>query len=446
MSNFIRIGTVAMPIFPPNPPASKFYIGFNSSNLNHLTLQDSSGTLTDLQSGLEYTDEKAQDAIAAAFTDTVSANFTYNDVANTMQIDVLPAGVDHDQLLNFVANEHINHSSVNINAGTGLTGGGDITASRTLSVDEPNVNHDNLQNFVANEHVDHTAVTITAGVGLSGGGDISANRTIDLAVDELTALAYQTRVPTDSYIPYYDTTLAAHRRANKNQLLTRNTDRVYIEDNDFIIATAGGLTASVTGTGASNQAGTYGINASENALGVSQLDTGTTAAGRAGLGTVSVNQIFVQTTDYFRLCYRVAIEALSVNGVEAFTQYIGFSSNTATTGGLGNQFIGFRYTDSVNGGRWEFVVQTGAVLSAAVDTGILADVNYHVFNIEVDGATGTAYGYIDGTLVATVNTGVPSGSAESFGFRASIEKSVGITQRNMSIDWYCYEYFRTSAR
>jgi hypothetical protein len=42
------------------------------------------------------------------------------------------------------------------------------------------VDHDNLTNFVANEHIDHTGVTITAGAGLTGGGDISANRTIDV--------------------------------------------------------------------------------------------------------------------------------------------------------------------------------------------------------------------------------------------------------------------------
>lgn len=42
--------------------------------------------------------------------------------------------VNHDGLLNFVADEHIDHSSVDITAGAGLTGGGDITQSRTLAV------------------------------------------------------------------------------------------------------------------------------------------------------------------------------------------------------------------------------------------------------------------------------------------------------------------------
>ena len=43
------------------------------------------------------------------------------------------------------------------------------------------VDHDAASNFVANEHIDHTSVTLTAGSGLSGGGDISANRTFHVS-------------------------------------------------------------------------------------------------------------------------------------------------------------------------------------------------------------------------------------------------------------------------
>lgn len=84
-----------------------------------------------------FTDERAQDAIGAALTDTASVDLSYDDSLNQISATVLPAGVDHDQLQNFVANEHIDHSTVSISAGTGLTGGGDITASRTISM--PNV-------------------------------------------------------------------------------------------------------------------------------------------------------------------------------------------------------------------------------------------------------------------------------------------------------------------
>ena len=86
----------------------------------------------------------------------------------------------HDNLSGFVSNEHIDHSTVSITAGTGLSGGGDITTSRTLTTDDSAIVHDDLSGFVANEHIDHSGVSITAGAGLTGGGDITATR--DIAV------------------------------------------------------------------------------------------------------------------------------------------------------------------------------------------------------------------------------------------------------------------------
>lgn len=123
-------------------------------------------------------------------TGTAASPITVSDTASldlTLASDdvsgvVLPAGVDHDALANFVANEHIDHSAVSITAGTALTGGGDLTATRTLNVDETAIDHDNLSNFVADEHVAHTSVDMTAGTGLTGGGDISATRTFNVDV------------------------------------------------------------------------------------------------------------------------------------------------------------------------------------------------------------------------------------------------------------------------
>jgi hypothetical protein len=86
---------------------------------------------------LYFTEERAQDAVAAALIDSSSIDFTYDDVENEITAVVLPAGVDHDQLQNFVADEHVDHSAVEIEtaANSGLSGGGDITATRSLVVD-----------------------------------------------------------------------------------------------------------------------------------------------------------------------------------------------------------------------------------------------------------------------------------------------------------------------
>ena len=79
-------------------------------------------------------------------------------------------------------------------AGNGLTGGG-LTGDVTLNVgsgtgitvntdniqtNDSEIVHDNLSGFVSNEHIDHSGVSITAGDGLTGGGDLTTTRTISV--------------------------------------------------------------------------------------------------------------------------------------------------------------------------------------------------------------------------------------------------------------------------
>ena len=168
--------------------------------------------------------------------------------------------ISHDSTTGYSANRHIDHTAVSITAGSGLTGGGDISATRTISIatggvtdsmlagsisnskltnnsitiagqstalgssvtaetirtaigtvvtgsaqidltattnyatgiltrlntvgvfsGSSQVSHDSTTGYSANRHVDHTAVSITAGSGLTGGGDISTTRTISIA-------------------------------------------------------------------------------------------------------------------------------------------------------------------------------------------------------------------------------------------------------------------------
>jgi len=56
----------------------------------------------------------------------------------------------------------------------------DLTLSSPSNI--YNLSHDSFADFVANEHIDHTSVTLTAGTGLTGGGDISVSRTFNVDV------------------------------------------------------------------------------------------------------------------------------------------------------------------------------------------------------------------------------------------------------------------------
>ena len=65
------------------------------------------------------------------------------------------------------------------------------------------IDHDSLANFVANEHIDHSSVSITAGNGLSGGGTIASTRSLALDLNEL---GNETSIAQADFIPMVDAT------------------------------------------------------------------------------------------------------------------------------------------------------------------------------------------------------------------------------------------------
>ena len=70
---------------------------------------------------------------------------------------------------------------------TAAVGSNDVTHGDNLllTINEANITHANISGAGGNIHVDHSTVSITPGTGLSGGGDITASRTIDLDFDNL---------------------------------------------------------------------------------------------------------------------------------------------------------------------------------------------------------------------------------------------------------------------
>lgn len=390
----IRLKNNAFPI-TPNPEAGKYYIGFDSNNGGLLTTQNSSGVLTTYS--FTYGDEQARDAIGAAFQSTASTTFTYNDGADTMSVAVIPGGVDHDALLNFSVNEHIDHTSVNINT--------------------------------------------PANSGLSGGGNISANRNIAIDLTNLPEYGEPANLDNGLLALVYDLNDTTHKSLPRRFLAAINPDLYYVQADDFIGQTTGGLTSTVAGTGSSSQPGSYGLTTGENVQGVVQSDTGTTAAGRAYLTSSNNAQLFKNSTTSYRLRVRHAIEALST-GTETFFQKIGHGVGFAA-GDPANGLY-FSYNEAQNGGRYEFVSRVSSVTTQLVDTGVSADLDYHVFDIRwyMDGSVNA---YIDGNLVATITSGnAPNNVLLGFGF--GIEKTAGTTQRNCDTDWYAFEAFRDIAR
>ena len=87
----------------------------------------------------------------------------------------------HDSLSGFVANEHIDHSGVTITAGSGLTGGGDITTTRTLNVGAGTGITVNANDVAINTTTVRNLISVT-----DSGGDGSLTYTSGTGVIEYT--------------------------------------------------------------------------------------------------------------------------------------------------------------------------------------------------------------------------------------------------------------------
>jgi hypothetical protein len=99
-----------------------------------------SGLVTDLRiSGSTGSDtiNLLTDDLSILGSNGITTTITDNTITVNLPLGAVTASsqVDHNTTTNYVANEHIDHSTVSITAGSGLSGGGNITTSRTLTLD-----------------------------------------------------------------------------------------------------------------------------------------------------------------------------------------------------------------------------------------------------------------------------------------------------------------------
>jgi len=106
---------------------------------------------------------------------------TYN--SSTGEITTTDGDIVHDNLSGFVADEHVAHSSVSVTAGSGLTGGGTIAASRTLNVGAGTgvtVNANDIaigQDVATTANVTFNSLTTTDGLIVGGNLQVTGTTT-----------------------------------------------------------------------------------------------------------------------------------------------------------------------------------------------------------------------------------------------------------------------------
>lgn len=195
---------------------------------------------------------------------------------------------------------------------------------------------------------------------------------------------------------------------------------------------------SVTGTGASFQAGTYLVNSTEKPKGIIQVDTGTTATGRAYYGdNVANNTVPAQGSALYLV--RLAVETLSdaTNRYQVIAGFHDALGGTNVTDG-----VYWKYDDA-SAAVWR---RCAAAASTRTETSATptVDTNYIWLGIFVNAAWSRAdYFYSTDSVVmnfdGSVSTNMPS-SSQIVNVSAGINKTVGTTQRNLSIDLQADRY------
>ena len=260
-------------------------------------------------------------------------------------------------------------------AGTSTSLGGTISAATIGNAigafsSSAQVAHDSTTGYSANRHIDHTAVTITAGAGLTGGGDISANRTINVAAGNyITVNADDVAVNTATLIPAISGTIlssitgdvtitaggvatigansvalgtdttgnyVASLVAGTNITLSNNsgegaTPTIGLTNNTISgIALGSNLATLTIGTGLSGTSynGSGAVTIANTGVTSNVAGTGVTVSGATGAVTISIGQA-VATSDNVRFnSLGIGMAASATAGrIDATNDVVAFSSS-----------------------------------------------------------------------------------------------------------------------
>ncbi len=205
-------------------------------------------------------------------------------------------------------------------------------------------------------------------------------------------------------------------------------------------AVAGNLawTSTVSGTGAANTLVT--TNQGSNQVGIVQFTTGTTATGRAALALAPTSQFFGGGVAMFEMLVR--IPTLSVVAQEYIIR-LGFGDLVTGADHVDGIYFEYNRLTNVN---WLLKTANNSVRTSTDSTvAVAAGAWIKLKAIVNNNGTNVDY-YINGTLVGSVTTNIPTTVARVSGPTLIIVKSAGTTGLTMLVDYFKFSQVFTTPR
>lgn len=214
--------------------------------------------------------------------------------------------------------------------------------------------------------------------------------------------------------------------------------RAAIATNDQL----GDWTATFSGVGASAVITSADVDATFRCNGVMELNTGTLATGLASLHQKLDSTLLGQGTG-FRICARLRVLTARTAG-EEFTVQFGW--HDLINGATNDAVDGVYFEYSALGEFWEAVARSNSAQSSNLTASAVDHNNYQVLEIEVNPAGNHAWFRVNGAQSQLLTTNIPTGAGRQTGIGFRILKTVGISARQVRIDWFVEHYSAAAQR
>tara|TARA_R110001592_G_scaffold6330_7_gene34152 strand:+ start:526 stop:3696 length:3171 start_codon:yes stop_codon:yes gene_type:complete len=238
--------------------ATKAYVDAQVDTADALgELSGDTDDITEGSTNLFFTNTRAQGAISVTDAGGLgslaysSGAITYTGPADsdiTGLISVTDAGGDGSLAYSSGEITYTGPSAAETRAhfsgGTGITYN---SSTGAISTTDSDIDIHNLSGYVANENIDHTTVSVIAGTGLTGGGDITADRTFNVvggdgitaAADEITVDATVVRTSGAQTVngakTFGDDIIISGNLTINGTQTTVSTETLAVEDNIIVL-------------------------------------------------------------------------------------------------------------------------------------------------------------------------------------------------------------------